>query len=68
MIIQVKVSYVDAVNRLTFLNGKYQLITGLNYQKHNNKTISDFGNIDEDLANFHTVDPYASLYLMQIMG
>ena len=52
--------YVDAVNRLTFLNGKYQLITGLNYQKHNNKTISDFGNIDEDLANFHTVDPYAS--------
>mgnify|MGYP005989710045 CR=1 FL=1 len=52
---------VDLVNRLSFSEGSYQLITGINYQKHNNKTISDFGNIDKDLANFNTVDPYVSL-------
>lgn len=52
---------IDAVNRLTFAAGTYQLITGVNYQKHNNKTVSDFGNIDKDLANFNALDPYVSL-------
>jgi vitamin B12 transporter len=50
---------IDVVNRYSF-NGNYQLITGVNYQEHSNNTVSPFENISKDLANFNTVDPYAS--------
>jgi vitamin B12 transporter len=51
---------IDVVNRYAF-NDNYQLITGVNYQDHSNSTVSPFGNISKDLANFNTLDPYASL-------
>tara|TARA_R110001632_G_scaffold1883_4_gene8475 strand:+ start:19581 stop:21530 length:1950 start_codon:yes stop_codon:yes gene_type:complete len=50
---------LDLANKYEFTNN-FQLITGLNYQKHENETISDFGNIDPDLANFNVLDPYVS--------
>ena len=59
---------IDAANKLSFSEGKFQLITGLNYQKHNNNTISDFGNIDENLAHFTTIDPYATLVYLSDYG
>ena len=51
---------IDAVNKYDF-NENFQLISGVNYQKHYNQTNSPWGNIDEDLANFNTVDLYAAL-------
>ena len=51
---------VDVVNRYSF-NNNFQVISGINYQDHNNQTISPFGNIESDLANFNTVDPYVSV-------
>ena len=59
---------VDAVNKLSFSEGKFQLITGLNYQTHNNNTVSDFGNIEKKSANFNTLDPYASLVYLSDYG
>ena len=59
---------IDAANKFSFSEGKFQLITGLNYQKHSNNTISDFGNIDEDLANFNSIDPYATLVYISDYG
>tara|TARA_R110001599_G_scaffold98330_3_gene252768 strand:- start:1028 stop:2974 length:1947 start_codon:yes stop_codon:yes gene_type:complete len=59
---------IDAVNRLTFSEGTYQLITGINYQEHRNNTLSDFGNIDDKLANFNNIDPYASLVYNSTYG
>lgn len=50
---------VDLVNKYK-INNLYQIITGVNYQEHSNKTTSVWGNIDDDLANFNTIDPYAS--------
>mgnify|MGYP000035102894 FL=1 len=50
---------LDLANKYEFTNN-FQLITGLNYQKHENETISDFGNIDPGLANFNVFDPYVS--------
>ena len=50
---------LDFVNKYEFTKN-FQLITGINYQKHENESISDFGNIDPDLANFNVVDPYVS--------
>ncbi|MGB1284845.1 MAG: TonB-dependent receptor domain-containing protein, partial [Polaribacter sp.] len=59
---------IDAVNKFSFSEGKFQLISGLNYQKHNNNTISDFGNIDKSLANFNSIDPYATLVYVSDYG
>ncbi len=59
---------VDAVNRLTFYEERYQLITGINYQEHKNNTLSDFGNIDAKLANFNSIDPYISLVYNSTYG
>lgn len=50
---------VDVVNRYS-INNNFQVIAGVNYQEHDNQTDSPFGNIDKKLANFNTVDPYAS--------
>lgn len=60
--------HVDVVNKLNFLEEKIQLITGLNYQKHDNDTTSDFGNINSDVANFNTVDPYVSMVYISNFG
>jgi len=60
--------HVDLVNKLDFFEEKFQLITGLNYQEHDNNTTSDFGNINSDVANFSTVDPYASLIYISDFG
>ena len=40
------------------LSNEFQLISGVNYQKQSNLTNSPYGNIDEDIANYETVDPY----------
>lgn len=49
--------YADIVNDYKF-SEKIQLITGVNFQDQSNQTNSPYGNIDEDLANYNTVDPY----------
>ncbi|AQS92953.1 hypothetical protein BXQ17_02200 [Polaribacter sp. BM10] len=58
---------VDLVNRYEFTE-QLQLITGLNYQIHSNNTITPFGKIEKGLANFNTVDPYASLVYISDFG
>lgn len=58
---------IDLVNRYQFSKA-FQLIAGVNYQKHENKTTSDFGSIDPDLANFNVVDPYLSLVYITEFG
>ncbi|KUO68939.1 MAG: hypothetical protein APF83_02330 [Lutibacter sp. BRH_c52] len=52
-----KTDVVDIINDYKF-SDKFQLITGLNYQKQSNETNSPYGNIEEGLANYHTLDPY----------
>ena len=52
-----KTDVVDVINDYKF-SDKFQLITGLNYQKQSNQTNSPYGNIDEGLANYNTIDPY----------
>lgn len=58
---------LDLVNKYEFTKN-FQLITGINYQKHENESISDFGNIDSDLANFNVVDPYVSAVYITDLG
>ena len=58
---------LDFVNKYEFTKN-FQLITGINYQKHENESISDFGNIDPDLANFNVVDPYVSAVYITDFG
>ena len=58
---------LDFVNKYEFTKN-FQLITGINYQKHENESISDFGNIDPDLANFNVVDPYVSAVYISDFG
>ena len=59
---------LDLVNKYTFADASIQLITGINYQEHNNQTRSDFGNIDRKIANFNTFDPYASVVYVSEFG
>ena len=58
---------LDLVNKYEFTKN-FQLITGINYQKHENESISDFGNIDPDLANFNVLDPYVSAVYITDFG
>ena len=51
---------LDLVNKYEF-SKNFQLITGINYQEHSNQTVTPFATIDKDVANFNTIDPYASL-------
>jgi vitamin B12 transporter len=51
--------YVDVVNNYK-LAKQIQLITGINYQKQENNTNTPYGNIDKNLANYTTFDPYIS--------
>jgi vitamin B12 transporter len=58
---------VDLVSKHEF-SSKIQLITGINYQEHRNNTITPFAKIDEEIANFNTLDPYASLVYISNNG
>ena len=58
---------LDLVNKYDF-SEEIQLITGLNYQKHTNNTETPFGNIDKKIANFNTIDPYASVVYISDYG
>jgi vitamin B12 transporter len=50
------------------LSNQFQLITGVNYQEHSNNTITPFGTIEKDIANFNTLDPYASAVYISNYG
>ncbi|MDX6747246.1 TonB-dependent receptor plug domain-containing protein [Polaribacter sp. PL03] len=58
---------VDLVNKYEFSN-QLQLITGVNYQIHSNNTVTPFGGIEKGIANFNTVDPYASFVYVSNYG
>ena len=59
---------LDLVNRYDFKDAKIQLITGLNYQIHSNNTVTPFAEIKKGIANFNTVDPYASVVYISDFG
>jgi len=48
---------VDIVNNYKF-SDNIQLISGINYIKQHNQTNSPYDDIDKDLANYNTTDPY----------
>ncbi|MAD98462.1 MAG: hypothetical protein CMB99_14145 [Flavobacteriaceae bacterium] len=52
--------FIDIVNKYK-LSDELQLITGFNFQEHDNNSITPFGNIDRSIANFTTSDPYLSV-------
>jgi vitamin B12 transporter len=52
-----KTYVADVINNYKF-SDKFQLITGINYQKQSNQTNSPYGNIEEGLANYNILDPY----------
>ncbi|MGV8947096.1 MAG: TonB-dependent receptor plug domain-containing protein [Lutibacter sp.] len=58
---------VDVINDYKF-SDKFQLITGLNYQKQSNETNSPYGDISEGLANYNTVDPYFTVVYNALSG
>ena len=58
---------LDLVNKYEFSN-QFQLITGVNYQEHSNNTITPFATIEKDIANFNTLDPYASVVYISDYG
>ncbi|WP_347175028.1 TonB-dependent receptor plug domain-containing protein [Polaribacter uvawellassae] len=51
---------IEVINKWD-INSNTQLISGVNYQKHFNQTNSPWGNIDEDVANFNTLDVYGAV-------
>jgi len=52
-----KTNVIDVVNNYKISN-EFQLIAGVNYQKQSNQTNSPYGNIEDDVANYNTTDPY----------
>jgi vitamin B12 transporter len=56
------------VNKYEFSAVNIQLITGLNYQNHSNNSITPFATIEKDVANFNTIDPYASVVYISDYG
>ena len=58
---------VDLVNKYEF-SSSFQLITGVNYQEHSNQTETPFATIDRVVANFNTIDPYASAVYISDYG
>ncbi|NOR27809.1 MAG: TonB-dependent receptor plug domain-containing protein [Lutibacter sp.] len=55
-----KTHVIDVINNYKISN-EVQLISGLNYQKQSNQTNSPYGNIEDDLANYTTTDPYFTI-------
>jgi len=51
---------IDLVNSYKF-NSEFELITGVNYQDFKNQTDTPWATIDESLAKYNTVDPYATV-------
>jgi vitamin B12 transporter len=54
-----KSTNIEVVNKWD-LSESFQLISGINYQKHSNQTNSAWGNINKDLANFNSLDVYVT--------
>ena len=52
---------IDIINKVKLFTNEFHLITGINYQEHDNDTATPFGTIDNNVANFSTFDPYASV-------
>lgn len=52
-----KTTTLDIVNNYK-LSGNLQVITGVNYTKQQNLTNTPYGNIDDNIANYQTFDPY----------
>ena len=52
--------FAELINKYTFSENMH-IITGVNYQDFDNQTNTPFGNIDNDLANYTTIDPFASV-------
>jgi vitamin B12 transporter len=59
--------FVDLVNKHEF-SEQLQLISGVNYQEHSNNSVTPFATIDKEVANFNTIDPYASVVYMSDFG
>ncbi len=59
--------YADLVHKYVF-SSEFQLISGASYQRHENETVTVFGGIDPETANFNTIDPYASLVYTGVSG
>ncbi len=62
-----KTYVADAINNYKF-SDEFQLITGVNYQKQSNETNSPYGDINEELANYHTIDPYFTVVYNALSG
>lgn len=62
-----KTYVIDVVNNYKISN-EFQLISGVNYQKQSNLTNSPYGNIDEDIANYETIDPYVTVVYNSAFG
>jgi len=58
---------LDLVNKYE-VSSQFQIIAGVNYQEHSNNTVTPFATIDKDVANFNTIDPYASLVYISDYG
>lgn len=58
---------LDLVNKYEF-SSQFQVIAGLNYQEHSNQTLTPFGTIDRNVANFNTIDPYLSAVYISDFG
>ena len=51
--------FAEAINKYDFSNHS-SFILGVNYQEFDNQTNTPFGDIDKEVANFSTFDPFAS--------
>lgn len=56
-----KTTQVELVNNYKF-STDLQLVTGINYIEQSNQTNSAYGNLNDDLAKFNTIDPYFTLF------
>lgn len=56
--------FAEIINKYNFSESTH-LIAGINYQDFDNQTTTPFGNIDSDLANYTTFDPFASVVYTQ---
>ncbi len=62
-----KTSVAEVINDFKF-SDKFQLITGLNYQKQSNQTNSTYGDISDDLANYNNIDSYFTVVYNALSG
>jgi len=58
---------LDLVHKYEF-SSQFQVIAGVNYQEHSNQTLTPFGTIDSNVANFNTIDPYLSAVYISDFG